>query len=152
MGYKYAGHQLGITPATGVANWVLETVSGVEARVREFSWGGEVTTSTAMRSRIARDSAVGAGTRTAGNTQKLNQHSAAQGTFFSTTYATTQPTIVAGALWGTSWNAHGGVVRILLEPGEDFQLYDAAAANASLECRADVGTATSSYGVVWEEG
>lgn len=148
---KYAGAVLGGTPSAGVANWVLEVVSGVEARVLEVSWGGEVTTSTAMRTRIARDSAVGTGSRTAGNSQKLNQHSPTQSGFFSTTYATLQPTIVAGALFGTSWNAHGGVVRWLAAPGEEFQIYDNGAANASLECRADVGTATSSYHVVWEE-
>ena len=148
---RYAGDRASITPSAGVANWVLETVSGVEAKVIEVSWGGEVTTSTAMRTRIARDSAVGTGARTAGSVQKVNQHSPTNSAFFSTTYATLQPTIVAGSLFGTSWNAHGGVVRWLAAPGEEFDIYDAAAANASLECRADVGTATSSYGVIWEE-
>ena len=148
---KYSGDRSGITPATGVANWVLETVANVEAKVIEVSWGGEVITTTAMRTRIARDSAVGTGARTAGNVQKGNQHSPANTTFFSTTYATTQPTIVAGALFGTSWNAHGGVVRWLAAPGEEFQIFDAAAANASLECRQDVGVGTSTYNVIWEE-
>jgi hypothetical protein len=148
---KYSGFRGGITPSGGVANWVLETVANVEAKVIEVGWGGEVTTSTAMRTRIARDSAVGTGARTAGDTQKGNQHSPANAAFFSTTYATTQPTIVAGALYGTSWNAHGGVIRWLAAPGEEFFIYDAAAANASLECRADTGTAASSYSLVWEE-
>lgn len=148
---KYGGFLSGVSPSVGVANWILETVSGVELKVMEVSWGGETTTSTAMRTRIARDSAVGTGSRTAGNVQKLNNHSPANQGFFSTTYATLQPTIVAGALFGTSWNAHGGVIRWLAAPGEEFQIYDAAAANASLECRADAGTATSSYHVVWEE-
>ena len=148
---KYSGDRSGITPAAAVANWILETVANVEAKIMEVSWGGEVTTSTAMRTRIARDSALGTGTRTAGNVQKGNQHSPANAAFFSTTYATTQPTIAAGALFGTSWNAHGGVVRWLAAPGEEFQIFDAAAANASLECRQDVGTATSTYDVIWEE-
>lgn len=148
---KYSGDRASITPSTGVANWVLETVADKMVDVVEVSWGGEVTTSTAMRTRIARDSAVGTGARTAGNVQKGNQHSPTNGAFFSTTYATLQPTIVAGSLFGTSWNAHGGVVRWLAAPGEEFNIYDAAAANASLECRADVGTATSSYHVIWAE-
>lgn len=147
----YSGFRGGITPSAGVANWVLETASGVEARLREVGWGGEVTTSTAMRTRVARDSALGTGTRTSGDIQKGNQHSPTNSAFFSTTYATTQPTIVAGSLFGTSWNAHGGVIRWLASPEEYFNVYDAAAANASLECRADVGTAASSYHVVWEE-
>lgn len=148
---RFSGQLLGSTPSTGVANWVLETVANVEAQVLEFSWGGELTTSTAMRTRISRDSAVGTGSRTAGNTQKINNHSPAATAFFSTTYATLQPTINNGALWGTSWNAHGGVVRWLAAPGEEMDLYDASAANASLECRADVGTGTSSYNVIWQE-
>lgn len=147
----YSGFVAGLTPTAGVANWVLEAVSGVSGSIKEVSWGGEVTTSTAMRTRIARDSAVGTGSRTAGNVQKGNMHSPANGIFFSTTYGTTQPTVVAGALFGTSWNAHGGVVRWLADPTEVFGIYDASAANASLECRADVGTATSSYGVTWAE-
>lgn len=144
---KFNGAVLGATPVAGVALWVLETVSGILARVVEVSWGGEVTTSTAMRTRIARDSAIGTGARTAGNLQKTNLKSPANGAFFSTTYGSTQPTISAGALFGTSWNAHGGVVRWLAAPGEEFEIVDAI----SLECRQDVGTATSSYGVVFEE-
>lgn len=147
----YSGFLAGISPVAGVANWILESVSGVSGCVKEVTFGGEVTTSTAMRTRIARDSAVGTGARTAGNLQKKDQHSPTNGLFFSTTYATTQPTISAGALWGTSWNAHGGVIRWLADPYECFLIHDAAAANASLECRADVGTATSSYHVIFEE-
>lgn len=148
---KYSGFVAGITPSAGVANWVLEGTSTAAGRILEVSWGGEATTTTAMRSRIARDSAVGTGARTAGNVQKVNQLSPANGIFFSTTYATTQPTISAGALFGVSWNAHGGVVRWLAAPGEEFIIHYNGAANLSVECRADVGTATSSYAVVWDE-
>lgn len=148
---QYSGDRASITPATGVANWVLETVAGAEANIIEVSWGGESTTSTAMRTRIARDSLVGTGARTAGNVQQGNQHSPANETFFSTTYATLQPSIYAGALFGTSWNSHGGVIRWLASPGESFQLYDAGATTASAEARQDVGVGVSSYDVVWQE-
>ena len=151
MGSQYSGDRASITPSTGVANWVLETASGNSCLVKEVSWGGESTTSTAMRSRIARDSVVGTGSRTAGNTQKRDQHSPANATFFSTTYATLQPSIYAGALFGTSWNSHGGVIRWLAAPGEEFNIYDAGATTASLECRQDVGVGTSSYNVIWED-
>lgn len=148
---RYNGDRASIAPATGVANWVLETVAGVELNIIEISWGGEMTASTAMRTRIARDSVVGTGARTAGNVQKINMHSPANSAFFSTTYLTLQPSINAGALFGTSWNAHGGVVRWLAAPGEELNAYDAGATTASIECRADVGTGTSSYDTVWEE-
>lgn len=149
---QYTGSLAGITPTTGVANAVLECVSGVSALTKDITLGGEVTTSTAMRTRLARDSAVGTGSRTGGNVQRGDMHnSSAQGAFFSTTYGTLQPTIVAGWMWGTSWNAHGGVIRFLADPIEVFMGYDAAAANASVELRSDVGTATSSYTWIWFE-
>jgi hypothetical protein len=148
---QYTGSQLGITPATGVANWILQAASGVGGFIKEVVYGGEVTTSTAMRTRIARDSALGTGSATAGNVQKGSSHSPSNGVAFNTTYATTQPTIVAGSLWATSWNAHGGVVRMLVDPSEIFDVYDAGAASSSIECRQDIGTATSSFVLVWLE-
>ena len=109
-----------------------------------------VTSSTAMRTRIARDSSVGTGTRTAGSVQKLDQTyiaSPGNAAFFSTTYGTLQPTIVAGALVSFSWNANGGYIRWLAAPGEEFVMNTAT----SIECRADIGTGQSNYGVVWTE-
>ena len=62
------------------------------------------------------------------------------------------PTLDAGNLFVTSWNAHGGVGRILFDPTEWILLIGAAATSAStLSCRNSVGTATSSFGCVWEE-
>ena len=148
---QYTGYRASITPATGVANAILETVATVEARVKEFGWGGESTTSTAMNTIVARDSIVGPGSRTAGNGQRSNMHGVVHAAFFSTTYATLQPTILAGALYGTSWNSHGGVIRWLAAPGEEFQIYDAGATTASLEVRAVVGVGTSSYHLIWDE-
>ncbi len=147
----YNGFVSSFTPTAGVANWILESVANTEAYIKEVTFGGQVTTSTAMQTRLARDSAKGTGARTAGNSQKGNQHSPTNGVFFSTTYASTQPTVSSGALWGTSWNAHGGVVRWLADPMEFFNIYDATDPNDSIECRADVGTATSSYHLSWVE-
>jgi hypothetical protein len=148
----YCGSRLGITPAAGVANWVLEAPSTAMGRIKQLSWGGEATTSTAMRTRVARDSAVGTGSRTAGDVQKVNNLSPANAIFFSTTYATTQPTVVAGGLFGTSWNAHGGQAFWAEDlPGKGPVLHHSGAANLSIECRQDTGTGTSSYVVLWEE-
>ncbi len=38
---------------------------------------------------------------------------------------TAQPTLDAGALMGTGWNLHGGVVRWQAAPGEEFELVGA---------------------------
>lgn len=155
---RFSGFVGSLTPTLNVANWVLELNPGsgqAVAFIQEFHWGGQATTSTAMQTRIARDSAVGTGARTAGNVQRLDQivTTAGNGAFFTTTYASTQPSIVNGALWGSSWNANGGVIRVLLAKEEEFFMYanQSASVTSSIECRADVGTATSSYGVVWAE-
>jgi len=149
---QFTAALLGITPTTGVGNWFLETASGVSCLIKDLTFGGELTTSTAMRTRLARDSAIGTGTRTAGNVQRGDMHnSGSQGTYFSTNYGTLLPTVVAGALWGTSWNAHGGVIRMLSDPIEVFMGYDANTTGGALELRADVGTGTSTYMVTWIE-
>jgi hypothetical protein len=98
----YSGFLSTFTPTAGVANAVLETASGGECFAKEVVFGGQVTTSTAMQTRLTRDSAIGTGSRTAGNSQKMDNHSQAQLVYFSTTYGTLQPTVVAGCLFGTS--------------------------------------------------
>lgn len=146
---KLSGEVIGSTPTAGVANWILEGTSSTVGAIQEFSWSGGATSSTAMRSRIARDSAVGTGARTAGSVQRLDQSLTTPGNamFFSTTYASTQPTIVAGALYAEDWNAYGGKTRWLAAPGEELILVGAV----SVECRQDLGIATSTYGVIWTE-
>ena len=140
------------TPSVGAANWVLESTSTTQlVRAEEFSMGGELTSSTAMRTRIARDSVVGAGTRTAitvgGKFDGSYIASPGNAAFISSTYGTTQPTIVAGALLPFSWNANGGFIRWLAAPGEEIIMTTAT----SIEARADIGTGQSSYGLVWSE-
>jgi hypothetical protein len=137
------------SPTVGQGNWFLESTSTTQmVTVQEVWLGGEVTSSTAMRTRIARDSAVGT-TRTAGSVQKLDQTyiaSLGNAAFFSTSY-TSLPTIVAGCLVSFSWNANGGYIRWLAAPGEEFVMSTAT----SIECRADIGSGQSNYGVVWTE-
>ena len=154
LGRKYSGYVGGITPATTDDNWTVEGAQGEFGRIIEVSWGGEATTSTAMRTRVQR-SASQAGAGTAGDITELGQPAGGAPLLaFFTTYATTQPTLDAGALFGTSWNAHGGVIRWLADPGEGFWIVGTAgtpAADQTISCRNDVGTATSSYACVWEE-
>jgi len=133
-----------------VFNWCLESTSTTQIyAIQEVTMGGELTSSTAMRTRVIRDSAVGTGARTAGNVQRMDQTvtSAGNAAFFSTVYASSVPTPVAGALGTFSWNANGGYIRWLAAPGQEFLLTGAN----SIECRADIGTGQSSYGVLWTE-
>ena len=151
MGY-YSGTVLGITPSTTDDNYIVEGQTAEWGAITEVHWGGEVTTSTLMRTRVARGSGQ-AGAGTAGNTALLNPKDAAASLAFFTTYATTQPTLAVGDLFATSWNSHGGVVRWLAAPGEEFIIIGKVTPDGdSTICnRNAVGTALSSYGVIWRE-
>lgn len=143
---KYSGTLLGITPTATAGNWWLEGQSSRMASILEVSWGGEVTTSTNMRTRVARNSNVGT-TRTTGNVQSLNPNSASNTTFFVSSYST-PPTISAGSLFSIGWNAHGGAVRWVPTPGEEFLIIGAQ----SIECRNDgSNTAASTYNTIWDD-
>lgn len=138
------------SPTVGVAPLILESTSTTQIySIQEAMFGGEVTSSSAMRTRIARDSAVGTGSRTAAGVQRLDQTVTTPGNaaYCSTTYGTTQPTIQAGALVQVSWNANGGFVRWLAAPGEELMLTGAN----SIEMRQDVGSSQSSYSWIWTE-
>ena len=138
------------TPNPNSANWIIESTSAFQpVAIQVVSMGGELTSSTAMRTRIARDSSVGTGARTAGNVQRMDSSTTTAGNaaFFSTGYASTAPTIVAGALLQFSWNANGGFIRWLAAPGEELLITTAT----SIECRADLGAGQSSYAGVWTE-
>lgn len=151
---RYSGVVLGITPDTGNDNWSLNAAANESGCVLEVHWGGQATTSTAMQTSIAR-SASGS-TLTAGDVQKLHPNTPTNLMDFVKNTGgadggwTTQPTLTAGALFAESWNAHGGVVRWLAAPGEEFVIIGAATP-AQMSCRNAVGTATSSYGVIWQE-
>jgi len=152
-GSVYGSAGASFSPTVNTAVWVLEVAATALIQIPEFAFAGEASSSTPMRTRIARDSAIGTGTRTAGSVQRTDVSTVTPGNaaFFSTTYASTQPTIQAGALNPVlSWNAYGGAIRWLAAPGEEF-LLQYLAAGASIECRPDLGTGASSYGVVWQE-
>ena len=146
---KYSGSVRSITPSTTDDNWFLTGGASESGSVQEVHWGGETTTSTAMNTRVARSSGQ-AGAATAGNTAKIHPNSPTGLLTFGTTFATTQPTLDAGDLFCESWNAHGGVVRWLAAPGEEFVLIGAATETV-ISCRNSVGTATSTYGVIYTE-
>jgi len=142
----YTGSVPGISPSLADDNWTLDAGASESGKIIEVSWGGEVVVTTAMQTRVARSSAA-AGAGTAGNITKIHPNSPAALIDFFTTYATTQPTLDAGDLFATSWNAHGGVVRWLAAPGEEFILIGAA----TISCRNGAGIGLSSYHTVWAE-
>ena len=99
---------------------------------------------------ITRDSAVGTGTRTAGDVQHVDRDqsgAADNAMYFTKAYGTAAPTARAGALLVQAFNACGGVFRWLAAPGEEFYL---SGAN-SIEARNVSGVASVAMGIVWAE-
>lgn len=151
-----AGSLTPFTPTAGVANWVLESTTALppagQRRLIRFEWGSEHTTGNGvMRTRIARDSAVGTGTRTTLTLERpdiilADAIASEQGTYAVSTYGTTQPTVANGSLFTRAWHVGGGV-QWEAPPGGGFTVYGLA----SIECRQDVGAFDSTYGGEWEE-
>ena len=150
MAWSYSGNTGSITPSTSDDNWTLDAVDAGIGKVKEVYWGGEATTSTAMRTRISRANAE-AGSQTNGNVSEFGgADQPANKVDFVTTYGTTQPTLASADLFAISWNAHGGVVRWLADPDEEIWLITGQTLDL-ISCRNSTGTATSSYGVIWQE-
>ena len=146
----YSGVVRSLTPLTTDDNWSLAAGASESCEVFDVHWGGEVTASAAMMTRVARSSGQ-AGAVTAGNVAKAHPYSVTNVIAFGLTYATTQPTLDAGDLFGESWNAHGGVVRWLADRDREEFILIGATAELVISCRNAVGTSVSTYGVAWEE-
>lgn len=125
----------------------LEGVAGKVARIVEVNGGGEVTATGAMTTRLARDTAVGTGARTAVSIAKDYSNDPTSDFFLSSAYATTAPTVDTPSLLGFGWNAHGGGFRWKAGPDEGFFIVGAISA----QMRADAGTSQSRYGIRWRE-
>lgn len=151
---RYSYVRLGATPTAGSDNWTIDVGSAATrtGRILEFGYGGGATTSTAMRTRLARPTTNGVTGGAALTSTKLHPNHPTVGAVVSTTWST-QPVLAADTgVFGVDWNAHGGVVRWLAAPGEEIQLIGSSTAGiGQISCRADTGTGTSSYNFIYEE-
>jgi len=147
------GFSTGVTSVaqtTGVDNIGLDAVSAGIGKLKECSWGGEMTSSTAMATRVARSNGE-AGAQTNGSVQNLEGEGNPANVIDSvTSYATTDPTLAAGNLYAESWNAHGGAIRWLADPEEEIWLISGQTLDV-ISCRGSVGTGTGSWGFRWTE-
>lgn len=126
-------------------NFGLDAIAGESGKIVDVGWGGEVTTSTAMRTRFARSS--GGTVPVAGDVQKRHPNSVGNIIGFITGW-TAQPALVAGNLIPVaSWNAHGGTVRWLASPEEAIIILGAE----QISCREFLGAIAASFGATWDE-
>jgi len=147
----YIGSVISITPLTTDDNCALDPAATESGKVIEVFWGGESTASTAMATKVSRGS--GGTTPVAGDVQKRNENSVANKIEFikGPIGWAAEPALDAGSLFALSWNCHGGVVRWLAAPGEEWMMLGAAAAADTISIRNSVGTGVSTYGMIWDE-
>lgn len=122
----------------------LDAAAGEDGAVVEVIVGGEVVTSTAGRVRLSRS--AGGLTPVSGDVQQGHPNSSAPRIQAADGWST-QPTLDAGALMGTGWNLHGGVVRWQAAPGEEFEIVGAE----QLSLRELLSTADLTGLMIWVE-
>jgi len=148
---RYGGYKRSFSGSTSNDNWSLTAGTGKSGKILEFSWGGEMTSSTSVATRTARSSSQ-TGSTTAITNAKLHPNSPNSGMVLGSTFATTQPTLDTGGLFELSWNAHGGTVRWLAAPGEELFIIGAATETViSNRNTAQSATPTLTAGLIWEE-
>ncbi len=141
---RYFGTILTKTPDLAKDNWALDAAADEHGNIWEVKMSGQSVVTTAMETRVAR-SASGT-TPVAGDVQKRHPKSPTNLINFVKSW-TGEPTLTAGALFAESWNSHGGVIRWLAAPGEEFVVIGAE----QISCRGVVGLGVSTYQVVWDE-
>src|SRR5262245_24705645 len=141
----------GLTFAATTDLIIIEAGSNKMATIIEVGWGGEATTSTAMRTRLTLAST--AGTSITGTVDVQGRSPATDGTKAATLgTSSTSPTYAVGSMIPImSWNAHGGIVRWQAMPGEEFILIQAVTGGKQASLRNEVGSATGTAGLVFVE-
>jgi len=139
----YSTSRAAFTPSA-TQNVVLEAdTAGDYGRVTKVTWGGELTTSTAARTRWVRPSTGGSGIFTAVVIQSSHPSNSARlrtGTFG------TAPTIPGApeALLGISWNQHGGGgIWSASQVDEEWVVLNGVG-QAQISCVNDVGVSATS--------
>ena len=149
----YGGSRAAFTPSA-TQNLVLDAdTAGDYGKVTKVTWGGELTASTAARTRWTRPTTLGSSTFTTLNPESGHVSNTSRcriGTFASA------PTVAAApqALLGISWNKHGGGgIYSATQPDEEWVVVNGITPGQQIACVQDVDlTATSmSTSLHWKE-
>ena len=154
MGMLYGAIRLAFTMSTTNDLFTIETTAsgaGSIARVKEFMVGGQEGSSSVCQFAVARPSAAPTGAGTAITLRPFNPASAAASVEVNSTYATTQPTVIAAdGVLAFAFNGFGGVVRWTAPPDGEI-VVGAQGAAAYLSFRSMSGTPAVSGHVVVEQ-
>lgn len=150
---RFSAYNSNSTPVVAAANNNLNLmgVATIRAQVQETTFGGGASSSTPMETAWQRTSTAGTTAPAVAGVNRLDQTLTTAGNamlVYANAAWATGPTKVAGSLFGTAWNAYGGVVRWLAAPGEEWDL---ALTTNGIVCAAVVGTGTSTYHAIWIE-
>jgi hypothetical protein len=148
----YNTSRAAFTPSATQSLLLDADTAGDYGKVTKATWGGELVTSTAARTRWVRPSTAGSGIFTAVVIQGSHPSNTAR--LRTGTYAT-PPTIPAApeALLGISWNQHGGGgIWSASQPDEEWACLNGVG-QAQISCVQDVGVAATSMStsVHWRE-
>ena len=151
----FSGNRAAFTPSTTSSNWVLEAdTAGDAGKIVAIGWGGELTTSTAYRTRWVRATTAGVGAGTALAEEAHTPGYATPLISLYSAYATTQEVLPSApdALHLQSWNAHGGLGYIALPLASPWMVLNGVL-TGTISCRnlAGVDANGSSYSVTWSE-
>lgn len=149
--FSYSVNGTALSTTTGLLTvQTAATGAGSVCLVKEVMLGGEAGSSGVVRFALNRPSAAPTGAATAQTAEKLNPASAGATHVVATAYATTQGTLSTNDVMLWSFNAFGGVVRLLMAPGAEI-VVGTQGAVAYLIGRSRSGTSTVSGHFVVEE-
>ncbi len=155
---QFSGNNAAFTPSTSQDNWVLDsgTAGNSMAKVKVFSWGGNLNTATSYRTRWYRPTAIGSSTFTAIGTVQSSNPAATPVSRFGTFATQLTPPAEPGGLFEAVFNAFGGGGTIVLPIGGEWFIFANNATetvSSQIGCRNALGTdaSGSGYSVIWEE-
>ena len=149
----YSGSRAAFTPSA-TQNWVLDAdTAGDYGKITKVTWGGELSSSTAARTRWTRPTTNGSSTFTTLTPEPghpSNSPRCRLGTFASA------PTVASApqALFGISWNKNGGGgIYSATQPDEEWIVVNGITPGQQVACVQDVDVQATSMSVSahWKE-
>lgn len=131
-GNNYTANKTLTSPGADAHLYTNRAIASRMGWLAEFGLGGQATTSTAARYHVGRASTNGI-TPTNLTATKVNPFTAAA-TLFATGSWATPPVLPAGdeGLFKTGWNGHGGIIRWLAAPGQEFVFMGTATSESEI--------------------